>query len=101
MRKSVGEVAGEVAAATTALLRAWDEVPAMVELELREASPGFVSAFERWVAAEAALLAAKQDQDRAHRGVAIVHPGLAGVPASNDLTIQAHSIAAVHEDMPR
>jgi hypothetical protein len=88
VRTSVGEVAGEAAAATTALLRAWEEVPAMVELELREVSPGFVFVFERWVAAQAALVAAKQQRDADAQRLSL----------TKEL---AWSVAAVHEGMPR
>lgn len=91
-------VAG-VAAAAVALLRAWDEVPAVVRLELRTVTPGLVPALDRWVAAEVSLLAARQADERAVRATGEkLQAALAGLV---DLKARAHSIAAVHEGMGR
>lgn len=99
MKKSVGEVRGDVATATANLLRAWEAVPAVVRLELRTVAPELVPALDRWVAVEAALLTARQEQELAARsmGEALT----AALAARHGLTVRAHAVAAVHEGMPR
>lgn len=111
MRRTVGEVRGEVATATANLLRTWDAVPAVVRLELRTVAPELVPALDRWVAAElvpaldrrvaaeATLLAAKQEQELAARSLGESLAAAIAARRPADLTAQAHSIAAVHEGM--
>lgn len=99
MRKTVGEVRGDLATATANLLRAWAAVPPGVRHELRTLDPGIVPALDRWVGAEATLLAAKQEQELAARSLGEALNAALAARRPVNRTAQAHAIAAVHEGM--